>query len=147
MNLSPNFSLDEFVESDDAARLGIANAPGGGEVEALRLLCVLILEPLRDRLGVPLTITSGYRSPKLNAAIGGAMKSAHMSGRAADVKAKGFSPGQIAEAVIALRLPFDQIIIEFDRWLHIGMAESGTMPRREFLKAVKRDGKTVYLDA
>lgn len=145
--LSPNFYLREFVQSDAALRLCIDNTPGTEAIEEMHILCEMLLEPLRAQLGKPISISSGYRSPALNAAIGGADNSAHTHGRAADLKSDGLSPADLAAALFATRAPFDQAIIEFGAWLHVAMAPRGVAPRRDFLLAVKRDGKTAYYPA
>jgi hypothetical protein len=84
LQLSPHFKLFEFVISETAERKAIYNRPSDEIIARLRTLCESILEPARQQLG-PLHINSGYRSPELNAAIGGSSTSAHMIGYAADV--------------------------------------------------------------
>lgn len=134
MMLTRHFSLYEMVHSDVAMRLGLANDPPPEAVENLRALAVL-LERAREVLGAPLVVSSGYRSKPLNDAIGGAKNSAHMLGLAADFTAPRF--GTVREIVRALHhLPFDQIINEFDSWVHLGLPERG-LPRREVLYVMR----------
>ena len=85
MKLSEHFSLEEMVYSDTARSNGIPNAPGPKERLALANLCQKILEPVRERFGLPITVTSGYRSEALNRAVGGSRTSQHMTGDAADI--------------------------------------------------------------
>lgn len=85
MKLSTHFRLEEFTYSRTAKELGIDNIPGDQEIENLKLLCNGILEPIRDILGVPMRISSGYRSKLLNSALKGAKNSQHLYGEAADV--------------------------------------------------------------
>lgn len=135
--LTDNFYLDEFERSETSARLGIDNyvlfpRPGNNVMR----LCDEVLQPLRNDIG-PLHITSGYRSPKLNKKIRGSKRSAHMDGRAADI----FAPGKTARelALLIQKHPVmenvDQLILEFDRWVHISIAEPGVTPRRQVLTA------------
>ena len=83
--LTPHFNLREFTESATAMKHGIDNRPTPEVVENLRRLCTHTLEPLREKLGLPIIITSGYRTKELNEIIVHASrKSQHMEGRAAD---------------------------------------------------------------
>jgi uncharacterized protein YcbK (DUF882 family) len=110
MQLSPNFSLAEFTRSAQASALGIANAPSPADVTRLRALCVHVLQPLRDALGSPVHISSGYRSSALNGAVRGSARSQHMLGEAADISVRGLSPEDLAARIVALGLPVDQVI-------------------------------------
>ena len=86
MKLSKNFSLIEFTESNTAIRNGIDNNPTAEHIHNLVDLCENVLQPLRDRIGSSIRVTSGYRSEALNTAIGGSKTSDHSHGRAADIK-------------------------------------------------------------
>ena len=141
MKLSPHFGLDEFLLSDYAARNDIDMSPSQEVIDNLAWLCESVLEPLREEIGAPIVITSGYRPPKLNEAIGGSRTSAHMHGRAADCYAIGMSIGDFAEVAAFIDGPIDQVIKEFDRWVHIGIADE---PRGQVLTASRQNGQTVY---
>lgn len=151
MNLSKNFSLKEFTKSNTATRLGISNQPTEEHVENLKKLCVNVLQPLRDAIGLPLRITSGYRSEELNRAIGGSTTSDHSKGRAADLEL--YVDGEednaaIFNAIKELNLPYYQLIWEFGddyqpNWVHVAYREED--PKQQDLKAVKIEGKTQYL--
>ncbi len=71
MNITENFTLEEFMHSDTAIAKGIKNDPGSREKLAITNLCAKLLQPLRDAIGKPISINSGYRCPELNAAVGG----------------------------------------------------------------------------
>jgi zinc D-Ala-D-Ala carboxypeptidase len=142
--LTSNFSLDELLVSQTAARLGLDNTPSPEVVEELRRLCQLVLQPLRDAAQRPIVISSGYRARKVNKAVGGARLSAHLYGRAADFTIPGETPRATCERIVALGLPFDQVIQEFDRWVHVAIAPAGGAPRRQVLTARRVGGGTIY---
>lgn len=145
MNLSPNFTLEEMTRSQTALRLGVDNNPYPEDVANLQTLCLSLLEPARTILGVPLHVDSGYRSPDVNTAVGGAIDSAHIEGRAADVIPIGMS---LIDAFNTLRinttLSFDQLIIECGAWLHISIAPAAAVPRRMAMTASGRPGNWSY---
>ena len=85
VNLTEHFTLEEFVRSTTAKMRGIDNTPGAYEIANLRLLCKKILEPARLKMGIPITVTSGYRSPQVNKVVGGVKGSLHLIGKAADI--------------------------------------------------------------
>ena len=85
MKLSEHFTLEEMTYSDTARSYGIPNTPGPKERLALANLCQKILEPVRQKFGHPITVTSGYRSEQLNRAVGGVRNSQHKTGDAADI--------------------------------------------------------------
>lgn len=122
-HLSPHFTLYEFVRSGAAIERGIDNRPPAACHEALAALCDNILEPLRREFG-PVVISSGYRCPLVNKLAGGARRSQHLTGEAADVVA--CSPQRLRQyaAFIRRNLDFDQLILEprgaaEPRWLHV----------------------------
>ena len=144
MSLTPHFSLQELCESDTAVRKGIDNTPDA-EVSANLLLLARGLERLRSILGYPLRITSAYRGPKLNAAIGGSKSSAHMRGLAADFTCAEYgSPLEICKVILAHtdEIGFDQCIQE-GRWVHLSFPEEG-LPKGEVLTAHFGNSGTTY---
>jgi hypothetical protein len=86
MQLTEHFSLNEFTASETAVIKGIVNVPNEEQIANIKLLCEKVLEPARIALGMPMRISSGYRCPELNKAVGGAKNSHHMNGMAADIK-------------------------------------------------------------
>lgn len=145
IRLSPSFSLDELVVSQAATRAGIDNTPPAAAIDNLARLCRDVLQPLRDALDRPVVVSSGYRSPRVNALVGGARNppSAHLDGRAADINVPGMSPLDVCRQVIALRLPFDQLIYE-GAWCHVGIAPAGARPRGQTLTAHFGGGEATY---
>jgi zinc D-Ala-D-Ala carboxypeptidase len=145
MKLSEHFELSELLHSQTAIRKGIDNTPTSAIVAELQRLAVTILEPLREHVGRPVVISSGYRSPALNRAVGGSPNSAHMRGRAADLTVPGMKVREVCLAIVELRLPFDQVIMEGGAWCHVAIGDMRLEPRREQLTAVFGPGGTQYL--
>lgn len=148
MQLSKNLSLAEVMRSESAKRRGIKNMPTPEHLENLKKLAEKIFQPIRDHFGVPIHVSSGYRSKELNAAIGGSATSQHCKGEALDLDMDGTSVTnkQVFE-FIKDNLPFDQLIWEFGDnnnpdWVHVSY---GSRNRKEILRAVKVDGVTKYL--
>lgn len=112
--LTPHFKLREFTESATAMKHGIDNRPTPEVVENLRRLCTHTLEPLREKLGLPIIITSGYRTKELNAIIVHASrKSQHISGQAADFYvAQGPVQGSRVQGSRELLIQASRLIIE-----------------------------------
>lgn len=106
MQLTPNFTLSELTVTNT----GIRNEPDRYETERLRALAQHVLQPLRDALGAPVIVNSGFRSERVNRAVGGSATSQHRRGEAADVWTRGMDSTQLARRVIDLELPFDQLI-------------------------------------
>lgn len=128
MKLSEHFTLREFTRSQTAERRGIDNSPTAAHLAAMRLLCAKVLEPVRARFG-PIHLSSGYRSLKLNRAIGGATSSQHSEGEAADFEVPGVSNYDVAKWMEA-ELNYDQLILEMWKrgepnagWIHVSYRE------------------------
>lgn len=144
MKLSNHFTIDELTVSQEAARNGISNAPNEDVIENLRKLCAKVLEPLRMSLGTPVIVSSGYRSPEINKMIGGSPTSQHMTGQAADIIVPGLTAQELFHTIIDLNLPYDQVIEEFSRWVHVSYSDN---PRGQKLLARFENGKTMYFKA
>lgn len=143
-DLSTHFTLEELVFSQTALRLGIDNTPGSAEHACLIRLCWTLLEPIRTLLGVPVHVDSGYRSPALNAKVGGALNSAHVEGRAADLVPIGMNLQTAFDLIRHTSLPFDEVITECDAWIHVSIASANATPRREALAASGGPGMWKY---
>ncbi len=137
MMLSPNFALSEFTESQTAARLGLDNDPPAELYETLKATA-RCMEDVRDLLGgKAVLVSSAYRSPEVNKAVGGSASSQHTKGEAVDFTCPKFgTPREIVAKIKDSPLLFDQLILEFDRWVHISFS---TRNRRQTL-IIDRNG-------
>jgi hypothetical protein len=150
MQLSKNLALAEVTRSETAKRKGISNMPTPEHIENFKKLAENVFQPIRDHFGVPIRISSGYRSAALNKAIGGASSSQHCSGEAIDIDMDGTSitNKQVFDYIKA-NLNFDQLIWEFGTdanpdWVHVSYESTGKQ-RKQVLKAIKQGSKTSYV--
>ena len=146
MKLSKNFSRAEIEHSNTAKRLDISNEMSEKHLEHMQGLIDNLIQPLRDSIG-PIRISSGYRSPSLNRAIGGSSRSQHSKAEALDLQF--WSEGKmnnkvIYDWIIDSGLEFDQMINEFDfSWIHISLKKNSN--RKQVLEAYKDgEGDTAY---
>ena len=147
MKISEHLDLSEVIRSDSAKRNGISNMPTKEHIANFMLLAEKIFEPVREHFGVPIRISSGYRSKELNEKIGGSSTSQHCKGQAIDIDMDGtlLTNKQIFD-YIKDNLPFDQLIWEFGNednpdWVHVSYVPNG---RKQILKAFKIKGETKY---
>lgn len=143
MKLSKNFTLEELLHSSTGKSLGIKNEANREQIINLVWLSIT-LQQIRDYIGKPLIVISGFRNEVLNKAVGGSKTSEHCDGRAADIKVDKETFEWIRE-----NLEYNQLIWEFGNddhpdWVHISIPRIGERGKMEVLKAVKKNGKTVY---
>lgn len=122
IKLTKNFTLDEMCKSATARKLRIRNVPSPAVVSRLKALCENVLQPLRDYMGEPIIINSGYRSPELNKKVGGVNGSQHVKGEAADIRCETKSYAVKVITFIMMQLEFDQLILERKKgtyWVHV----------------------------
>jgi len=150
MQLSKHLALAEVMRSETAKRKGISNMPTPEHIENFKKLAENVFEPIREHFGVPVHLSSGYRSAALNKAVGGASSSQHCKGEAIDIDMDGttVTNKQIFEFVRD-NVNFDQMIWEFGTdanpdWVHVSYNSDGAQ-RKQILKAVKAGGTTKYL--
>ena len=141
--LSEHFRLTEFTTSLVAVTRRIDNTPPLSAVSNLQQLCLHVLEPLRAHLGHAVRINSGYRSPRLNAAVGGVKTSDHTRGCAADIFVPDVKTGRQWFAWMMDNLPFDQLIWETASggkacWIHVGYRGAGHNRQQVIGHLVKR---------
>ena len=119
-HLSAHFTRQEFENSQWAIRRGKDNIMIKEELVNARILCRNVLEPLRKHFDSPVIVTSGFRCEEVNKAIGGSPSSQHMIGEAADIQVIGHSAYEVADWLVEeSNLEFDQVIYEFDSWVHV----------------------------
>ena len=150
MNLTANFSLHEMTKSETALRKDMPNEPTEADIANLKLLAEKVLQPLRDHYGVGIKVNSGYRSPDVNAAVGGSRTSDHCKGQAADIEIAGVPNATLAQ-YIKDSLQYTQLILEFytpgipdSGWVHVSYDANNL--KCQTLTATKKDGKTAYLN-
>jgi hypothetical protein len=140
MKISPNLNLAELTRSETGKRHGIDNTPTAEHLENFKILAERVFEPIRAHFGVPIFISSGYRSKALNEFIKGSPSSQHCKGQAIDIDMDGGN-GEVTN-----RMVFDFIKnkLDFDPdWVHVSFMKSGN--RKQKLKAIRTNGKTTYL--
>lgn len=114
-----NFKISELIHSDTAILHRINNMPDINSLDNMLDLIVYCLQPIRNALGKPMIISSGYRTKELNNLVGGALNSQHLTGCAVDFTVKGMTPKQIVSFIKDGPFEYDQIINEHNRWVHI----------------------------
>lgn len=131
------FTMAEMTNSAVARILHIGNKPDAETAENLKALVMNVLDPARERIGMPIRVNSGYRSQQLNKAVGGVSDSQHLLGEAADVRVGSPAMNKRLYEVL-LELPFDQLIWEQGSdvgpaWIHVSYKRNGKN-RREVLR-------------
>jgi hypothetical protein len=129
MNITKDFTLEELTHSATADRLKIANKPTDCELNSLLALCRNILQPIRDKYGKPIIVSSGFRCAKLNKAVGGSKTSQHVKGEAADIHTVSDTKasnkalfGLIVKMIQKDQITVGQLINEYDyNWIHISL--------------------------
>lgn len=149
--LSNHVSLAEFCHSDTAKRRGIDNTiKDPAHLASAKLLCEKVFDPIREHFGVPIHISSGYRSAALNRAVKGSSSSQHCKAEAMDIDADRYGKVTNKEIFDYIRehLEWDQMIWEFGNdsqpdWVHVSFKATGN--RRQILKAIKEGASTEYV--
>lgn len=111
--------MSELIYSETAIKNNINNMPDINSLDNMLELIVNCLQPVRELLGAPMIITSGYRNPLVNRLVGGVNSSQHTKGQAVDFTVLGITPNQIISIIKTSKIEFDQLINEHDKWVHI----------------------------
>lgn len=143
MNLSEHFSLEELTHSDIGARHGLDNTPSDEQIDNLKRVCAL-LEKIRALIGRPVIVTSGYRSEAINSLLGSKNSSQHRLGCAADIKVQGMPIKQLFDAIIQSDIEYDQIILEFNSWVHISVPNTANDFCRHSKLVIDKNGTRAY---
>lgn len=138
MQLTEHFTLEEFTRSQTATRLHIDNTPNAEQLSNIENTAER-LEEFRIFLGKPVIITSGFRCPTLNKAIGSSDKSQHVKGQAVDFHCLGEDIKDTITAIIGSSLGFDQLILEYGSWIHVSFLKPIYKERGQAL-IIDRDG-------
>ena len=143
MNLSPHFTYEELIHSEIAERNGLDNTPDEtAKANLVRLS--LFLEEVRTALGRPIMINSAYRSQAVNSQLGSKPTSQHCIGCAADIKVPGLTPDNIIQELLKTNLDYDQLIREFDSWVHISIPNNFTDKPRKNVLIIDKSGTRSY---
>lgn len=141
MQLSPNFTLAELTISQTAARNNLNNIPKGIILDNLKFTAQQ-LELVRTLLNAPIIPSSGYRSPEVNALVGSSSRSQHITGEAVDFTAPKFgNPSQIVQKIKDSSIPYDQVILEFNTWVHISFKK---VKNRKQALVIDSDGTRIF---
>lgn len=137
MQISKNFTLEEFERSAAAAANGISNTAPPDAIKNIDRLVYELLQPVRNEWGKPMHINSGYRSAAVNALVGGAKNSYHTKGLAADIRIRTKQEGRTLAAMFLSHALCDLVILERSKqsmWLHVQLSDT---PRHKYLEIVK----------
>ena len=141
MQLTEHFTLEELTITDHRE---FDNTPNASETANLTRLADF-LEQVKEAVGgKPVMVNSAFRSAQVNAAVGSKETSQHRVGCAADIRVPGVTPDQVVKAVIAAKLPFDQLIREFDRWTHISVPNDPKGKPRGQVLIIDKQGTRPY---
>ena len=143
MNLTEHFTLNEMTFSEIALRSGISNSPDKIIIGNLTRLAQL-LERVRSLLNRPIHINSAYRSLNVNKLVGGQPNSQHCLGCAADIKVGGLTPDLVMKAIIHSDIQYDQIIREYDAWVHISIPNAKGYIARKKALIIDKQGTRAY---
>lgn len=118
-----NFTMSELIKSDKAKQYNIKNTPDTAALDNMLNLIVYCLQPVRELLRKPVVITSGFRCPQLNKLVGGVANSQHLMGCAADFIVSGETVAGIMFKIQTSGIEFDQLINEYNKWVHISFVK------------------------
>ena len=136
-----NFKISELIHSDTAVQHNINNMPDINSLDCMLELIVNCLQPIREKLGKPMIITSGYRNSQVNKLVGGANNSGHLTGRCADIHVNGMTAKELYNFIKKSGVKYRQCILESNSWVHIDY-------KKDDLKCENLiyDGKSYVLD-
>ena len=141
MNLTEHFTLEELTVTDHRQFDNTPNA----EEKANLVRVAELLEQVKTALdGKPVIVNSAFRSKQVNDAVGSKDTSQHRVGCAADIRVPGMTPDQVVKAIIAAKLPFDQLIREFDSWTHISVPNDPKGKPRNQVLIIDKQGTKIY---
>jgi hypothetical protein len=143
MKLTKHFTLEELTRSDIAERHSLDNTPSKDIIPNLIRVAEL-LEDVRALFNKPIIINSGYRSVAVNSLLGSKPTSQHCIGCAADIRIKGLTPDQIVSKIVKSDIQYDQVIREFDSWVHISIPKTQGHIARKNALIIDKNGTRNY---
>lgn len=127
-----NFKMSELIHSDTAVKYNINNYPDLNSLDCLQELIYFCLQPIREKINKPMIVTSGFRNQQVNKLVGGVANSQHTKGQAVDFIIHNMTPQQIVFKIATMGIEFDQLINEYDKWVHISYVKGKN--RKQVLK-------------
>ena len=127
-----NFKISELIHSDKAVQHNINNMADINSLDSMLDLIYYCLQPIRDKIKKPMIITSGFRCSELNKIVKGSNNSQHMKGQAVDFIIKDMTPKQIINFIIKNNIEYDQLINEYDQWVHISYVKDKNRKQKPF---------------
>jgi len=143
MKLTEHFTLEELTFSDLAKRHSLDNNPDKHIISNLTRLAEL-LEDVRALFNKPIRINSAYRSVTVNSLLGSKPTSQHCIGCAADIRIEGLTPDQIVKKIVKSNIQYDQVIREFDSWVHISIPKAEGYVARKQALIIDKSGTRTY---
>ena len=141
MNLTPHFTLEELTHTDHRE---FDNTPNENELANLQRLAEF-LENIKTVLGgKPIMVNSAFRSKKVNDAVGSKDTSQHRLGCAADIRVPGMTTDEVVKTIMAAGLPYDQLIREFNSWVHVSVTNEATGKPRSQTLIIDKEGTRPY---
>lgn len=129
-----NFKISELIRSDIAIQNNINNMPDINSLDNMLNLIFYCLQPIRNFIKKPMIITSGYRNAKVNKLVNGKSNSQHLKGEAVDFKITGMNPNQIINIIKNSNIEYDQLINEYDKWVHISFVKEKNRKQILYIK-------------
>lgn len=129
-----NFTMSELINSNTAKRNKISNMPDIDSLDNMLELLINCLQPIRNLIKKPMIITSGFRSKEVNKLVKGKSNSQHLKGQAVDFKIKGMNPNEIIQIIEKSDIMFDQLINEYDSWVHVSFVKNKNRKQILYIK-------------
>ena len=127
-----NFKISELIHADTAVKYRINNMPDINSLDNILDLIIDCLQPIRNIINLPMIISSGYRNKQVNKIVGGKPNSQHLKGQAADFIVPGMTPKQVIDIIIENNIEYDQLINEYDKWVHISFVKGKNRKQKPF---------------
>lgn len=124
--------MSELIHSDTAILHNINNMPDTNSLDCMLDLIFYFLQPVRNIAQKPVIVLSCYRNKRVNELVGGSNKSQHLRGQAVDFIIKGMTPTEIIKMIVDAGIEYDQLINEYDRWVHVSFVKDKNRKQKPF---------------